>query len=355
MTRHLLGAERNSKCFALQKFAANVYASRAVLTSARPRSSEGAELLRWVAELYYLQEQGQADIAALIGVSISKVSRLLAEARRQGIVTIKVSAPRLGESELERELAGKLGLEAVYVAPARVADGSLATRVAARMAARVVPRWLPTRGLVGFSGGYTMMQLAQALEPRSDSEVTLVPLQGNWTDGGVHLHNDQVCLAAATRLGARSLSLPAPMVVERADTRDALLNDRSIRAVTERWSELEVAVIGIGPSPGGLQPDYPSVMGQLAPDVIEDLRQQGVVGDLCAHMFDSYGHFVEHELSQRTLAIPVEQLRQVPRVVAVAGGVNKAASLLGAVRTGVPRVLITEQLTAERLLQLTTA
>src|SRR5437870_4758233 len=105
MTRHLLGAERNSKWFALQKFAANVYASRAVLTSARPRGSEGAELLRWVAELYYLQEQGQADIAALIGVSISKVSRLLAEARRQGIVTIKVSASRLGESELERELA----------------------------------------------------------------------------------------------------------------------------------------------------------------------------------------------------------------------------------------------------------
>jgi len=39
----------------------------------------------------------------------------------------------------------------------------------------------------------------------------------------------------------------------------------------------------------------------------------------------------------------------VPQVVAVAGGVSKAVSLLGAVRTGIPRVLITDQLAAERL------
>src|SRR6478735_7555744 len=87
---------------------------------------EQHELLRWVAELYYLQQQGQAEIATLIGASISKVSRLLAEARRQGIVTIQVAASRIGESELERTLARALNLRAVYVAPARVSDASTA-------------------------------------------------------------------------------------------------------------------------------------------------------------------------------------------------------------------------------------
>src|SRR5437764_11196595 len=88
---------------------------------------EHAELLRWVAELYYLQQQGQAEIATLIGASVSKVSRLLAEARRQGIVTIQVAASRIGESEFERRLAQRLGLQAVYVAPARVTDASVAS------------------------------------------------------------------------------------------------------------------------------------------------------------------------------------------------------------------------------------
>jgi DNA-binding transcriptional regulator LsrR (DeoR family) len=143
------------------------------------------------------------------------------------------------------------------------------------------------------------------------------------------------------------------MVVERADTRDALLHDRSIRPVIARWSTLDVAVVGIGAPPGSQGVDYPSVMGQLPVTVQADLQREGVVGDLCAHMFDGHGRFVEHEVSRRTLSIPLEELRRVPCVVAVAGGVNKAAGLLGAVRSGVVQVLITDQLAAERLLALT--
>lgn len=320
-----------------------------------PPGDEQHELLRWVAELYYLQEQGQSEIAALIGASVSKVSRLLAEARRQGIVTIQVADSRVGESDFERALAQQLGLRAVYVAPARVTDASVASRVAALMAARVLPRLLPTQGVIGVSGGYTVAQLARALDPQPGHDLTVVPLQGNWVDGGLHLHNDQVCRDAASRLGARAMSLPAPMVVERADTRDALLRDRSIRPVTARWSELHVAVVGVGASPGGERLDYQSVMGQLPLEVQADLIREGVVGDLCAHMFDAAGRFVEHEVSRRTLSISVEELRRVPHVIAVAGGINKAVSLLGAVRTAIPSVLITDQLAAERLLALANA
>src|SRR5437763_13221129 len=203
------------------------------MLDAMPRAGEStqgheqSELLRWVAELYYVQEQGQAEIAALIGASVSKVSRLLAEARRQGIVTITVAASQVGESDLERSLARLLDLQAGDVAPARVSDGSIASRAAALMAARMLPRLLPSQGVVGVSGGYTVAQLARALEPLPDHDLTIVPLQGNWVEGGLHLHNDQVCRDAAHQLGARALSLPAPMVVERADTRDALLRDRS--------------------------------------------------------------------------------------------------------------------------------
>jgi DNA-binding transcriptional regulator LsrR (DeoR family) len=318
-------------------------------TGQPPQPHEQHELLRWVAELYYLRQQGQAEIAGLIGASVSKVSRLLAEARRQGIVTIQVAASRVGESDFERDLASRLGLHGVYIAPARVSDASVASRAAALMAARMLPRLLPIQGVIGFSGGYTVAQLAHALEPMPTLDLTIVPLQGNWVEGGLHVHNDQVCRDAANKLQGRALSLPAPMVVDRADTRDALLRDRSIRPVTSRWSELDVAVVGIGPAPGGEGLDYLSVMGQLPREVRADLQHSGVVGDLCGHMFNVAGHFVEHEVSRRTLSISVDELRRVPEVVAVAGGISKANSLLGAVRTGIPSVLITDQLTAESL------
>jgi DNA-binding transcriptional regulator LsrR (DeoR family) len=321
-------------------------------STAEPGAHEQRELLRWVAELYYVQQQGQAEIATLIGVSISKISRLLAEARRQGIVTITVAASRAGDSELERELAWRLGLERVYVAPARVTDPAVASRVAALTAARLLPDLLPSQGVIGLSGGYTVAQLARALERRPGADLLVVPLQGNWVEGGAHLHNDQVCRDAATRLGGRALSLPAPMLVERAATRDALMHDKSIRPVTDSWAELAVAIVGVGTSPAASVPGYPSVVGQLGEVVRADLVRQGVVGDLCAHMFDVHGQFVEHEVSRRTLGISVADLRHVPRVIAVAAGVNKAESLLGAVRSGIPHILITDQLGAEHLLNL---
>jgi DNA-binding transcriptional regulator LsrR (DeoR family) len=267
-------------------------------------------------------------------------------------VTITVTASRAGESTLERELAERLNLESVFVAPARVDNPTVASRVAALTAATLLPGMLPSRGVLGLSGGYTVAQLALALEPQPDADLIVVPLQGNWAEGGAHLYNDQICRDAAERLGGRALSLPAPMVVEHAATRDALLEDRSIRLVTDRWAELALAVVGIGPSPGSNTLGYLSVMGQLAEPVRADLLLQGVAGDLCGHMFVVDGSFVEHEVSRRTLAIPIEDLRRVKRVVAVAGGVSKATSLLGAARTGIPHVLVTDQLTAERLLAL---
>ena len=268
-------------------------------------------------------------------------------------MTIHVAASRVGESDFERELAARLGLQGVYVAPARVKDASVASRAAALMAARMLPRLMPLEGVIGFSGGYTVAQLAHALEAMPGRDLTIVPLQGNWVEGGQHVHNDQVCRDAANRMQVRALSLPAPMVVDLADTRDALLRDRSIRPVTSRWSELNIAIVGIGPAPGGGGLDYLSVMGQLPGEVRSELEDQGVVGDLCGHMFDGEGHFVEHEVSRRTLSISVDELRRVPHVVAVAGGTSKAASLLGAVRTGIPSTLITDQLTAESLSSLT--
>ena len=49
-----------------------------------PATSDRASLLADVAEMYYLQEQGQAKIARVIGMTRSMVSRLLTEAREKG-------------------------------------------------------------------------------------------------------------------------------------------------------------------------------------------------------------------------------------------------------------------------------
>ncbi|NED60062.1 MarR family transcriptional regulator, partial [Streptomyces sp. SID10244] len=50
-------------------------------------------LLYAAAKLYYSEDATQAEVAAQLGTSRATVSRLLAEAKRQGIVRIEVVPP----------------------------------------------------------------------------------------------------------------------------------------------------------------------------------------------------------------------------------------------------------------------
>jgi DNA-binding transcriptional regulator LsrR (DeoR family) len=51
------------------------------------------------------------------------------------------------------------------------------------------------------------------------------------------------------------------------------------------------------------------------------------------------------------IGITLEQLKQTRRVVGIAGGPEKSPAILGALRGKLINVLITDSLTAEKLLQ----
>ena len=82
----------------------------------RTDAASQREMMRLVAELYYVRELGQPEIAALTGFSVSKVSRLLAAARAAGVVRISVEGAPSEPTPLARALSAALGVE-VWVTP----------------------------------------------------------------------------------------------------------------------------------------------------------------------------------------------------------------------------------------------
>src|SRR5437764_14650346 len=63
-----------------------------------------------VAQLYYEDDLNQEEISARLQLSRTKVARLLQEARRIGIVQIRVVAPHRTSLALERRLERVFGL-----------------------------------------------------------------------------------------------------------------------------------------------------------------------------------------------------------------------------------------------------
>lgn len=307
------------------------------------------EIMRLVAELYYERDLSQPEVAAITGFSVSKVSRLLSAAREQGIVHISVEPPTEERPAVAEELEKRFGL-LVRITPGQQRDPALAARVAGLGAADHVMPWIPETGIIGVASGYTVAALVAALPQLRRPDLVIVPVVGGWDSENPFLDGNEAARRMAERLGAQSRTLHAPAVLDTPEMKEALLREPTVAATTSTWGHLDLALLGIGGRPESY-PGYRTVVDRMGEASRHELRDQGVIGDLAGHFFRADGTFVD-AWSSRTLAISIEDLQTVGRVIGVAAGAPKAAPILGALRTGLVDVLVTDRPTAEAVLRL---
>jgi DNA-binding transcriptional regulator LsrR (DeoR family) len=89
--------------------------------------------------------------------------------------------------------------------------------------------------------------------------------------------------------------------------------------------------------------------GITRPDDLRMLRKAGAVGDMLGHFMDANGEPIDHPLNRRTVAITLDDLRQIHHVVLVSGGTKKFHVTRAALRGRYASVLVTDEDTARRL------
>jgi DNA-binding transcriptional regulator LsrR (DeoR family) len=313
-------------------------------------STSQREMMRLVAQLYYVRELGQPEIATLTGFSISKVSRLLSSARSAGVVRISVEGTPSVPTPLARSLSEALGIE-VWVTPGQETTPALAARLCGVAAAPRLAGELPTEGAIGLTGGYTVESLVAALPSAKHPQAVVVPLVGGWDSSNPHLNSNEIARHMAERIGAGVRLLHAPGLLDNEATTAALLSDSAVTATTRLWRELRLALVGMSGAPR-FAPGYGTVMDRLDDEGRARLTGKGAVGDVAGHLVRLDGSFVRDEWERRTISIPIETLRAVPRVVGIAAGANKVETIVAGARTGLLHLLITDEPTAQAALGL---
>ena len=131
----------------------------------------------------------------------------------------------------------------------------------------------------------------------------------------------------------------------------ALREVTSIAEVLELASHSDVALLGIGATEPESCTTYQA--GCLSLEDCGQLQAAGAVGAFCQFYFDQSGQRTPaRRLEDCTIGISWEDLSRFGVVVAVAGGRQKARAILGALRTGIPDVLVTDDAAAELVLAL---
>jgi lsr operon transcriptional repressor len=320
-----------------------------VREDAREGRSGTEELLLRVAWFYYKDELTQDEIAKRLSVSRASVGRMLDRARNVGLVSISVNADRLEAFEVSRQLRGTFGLAEALVVPDYEAEPRDRHELNARLGlggAQFISTHLRPGVTLGVGWGETVSRVIAATNFAVVGPVHMVTLTG-----GVDAYLPAfLSTAEGAAEGETSATvIPTPIVASTPQLAAALKQEPAIEQVLKQACGVEQAIVGVGTPTA----DATIVqMGYLGGDDVRGLREVGVVGDILGQFFDASGHVVRLPIHDRRIGIELSDLARVPKVVGVAGGLHKAEAILGALRGGYLDVLVTNELTALRLLEL---
>lgn len=296
--------------------------------------------------LYYVAGRTQDEIARSMGVSRQTAQRLVSLAVSARLIRVTVEHPIARCLELAEQLTGRFGLRLAEVVPSDPgADGG--TVGLGEAGSAEIARWLRRAApvVMAIGTGRTLKAAVDLLPPLACPQHRVVSLTGSiGPDGSAAFYN--VIFSMAETVSARHFPMPLPVFVSSPEERRLIHAQPLIASNLALAASADVAFVGIGEM-DDTAPLF--VDGFIQRSELTGLRGAGAVGEICGWVFDAEGDLVPGERNLRTASAPIPP-RDRATVVALAKGQKKLAAIRAAVGGGLVNALITDEATAERLL-----
>lgn len=299
-----------------------------------------------VARLYYEHGLTQVEIAELLSVSRIKVTRTLAEARREGIVEITVHSDAPAFGELEQQLVSELGLRHAWIAPAIEPGGSPSIPLG-KTGARALRELLPGSQRVVIGLSESVLRSLQELGDLKLKHLEVYPLAGGRSGRASGTDPGELGSTLAHHVGGTAFRLPAPLIASSAEAAHALMDTPGVRQTLEEAAAADLMIVGIG----GVTGTPSSYSSWATADELAEVHQLGAVGDISAHFFDSAGKSVVHDLDDRVVGLSLGQMASIRTRLAIAGGTHRLDAIRSAVSAGLVNALVTDTTVATALLE----
>jgi DNA-binding transcriptional regulator LsrR (DeoR family) len=314
------------------------------------RKAQRLEMLAEVCSLYYEHEMTQAEIAEKFFISRSRVSRLLTMAREKGVISFKIQ--HYGERcfEFEQMFKRKFKLDEVFILNSNGHDEAQMRTLMGEMAASYIHKQLKPRQTVGISWGKSMERTIAALKPAPYLNLEVVQVIG-----GILVQNPVINIPGllgtmVEKFGASGIALNAPLLLDSPEACRLIKQQPAIAFALDKARKADLILTGVG----GVNEDTLSYLwsGIDTEREFKPLRERGAVGFMCAQAFDINGKTSFPEFNKRVVSLTLEELKSAKKVVSISGGASKGAAMLGALRTGIINVLVTDLACVREIIRL---
>jgi len=301
------------------------------------------------AHRYYIQKKSQKEIAKEFNISGATVSRLLKRAEQEGIVSFEIRSPYAETIRLEETLSAKYKLKEIIVVPCTDPDESSENSVkeeetkkaVALETARYIQRVLTPGDWLGIAWGGTMYHMIQYLNPCQKIGASFVTLHGSLSCCDYELDVHTLVQRMAMAFGGKHYSIDFEGLMDTGEQIRTLTSQAGLGRILDSFKNITLSVSGIG----SLYPKADSPLSRLQylkVEEFENLRREGVYGDLMLRFFDANGQECNTDLKDRTLAIDLDLYRKIPTKVIAASGAKKAHTLRAALKGRLVDVLVVD-------------
>ncbi len=309
--------------------------------------------------IYFIQPIGRRTLAERLREPERYVRRELDFLRDQGLITAAAGGVRItpnGESllgelkdyisqlrglaDLEGRLASRLNLRKVVIVPGDSDQDETVKNEIGRAAAKLLKEVLADGNILAVTGGTTMADVAEALAGTSARKnVTVVPARGGLGEE-VEIQSNTIAAKIAKGLeGAyRLLHIPDDLGNEAIAV---VSNEPKIREILALIKRADVFLHGIGTAEEMARRRGMDA-GQIAA-----LQQKEAVGEAFGYYFNKDGDCVYVSSS---VGIRLEDLENIPLVIAVGGGSSKAGPVLAVTSNRFQHMLVTDEGAAREML-----
>ena len=303
-----------------------------------------------VAQMYHEQGMKQDEIAGILQISRAMISMILTEAMNKGIVEINIRNPLVNNDELSNELMRLFELRECVVIPTSVQDTRTLRKLVAKRAVDIFNRELDNRKTVGITWGRTCYQFVSAFNLNKNvKDISVVTLIGGSDQKEKYYQLNEMARTLAEKMNGFPYFLHAPILASTIKEKEVYLNCVSMQIIMERWKNIDIVITGIGTLPIESSNERKTYNGEN--EINDNLGDNGAVGDICARYFKINGEFIKDTFYDRVIGIPIEDVRNAKTVIGIAAGTDKSRSILGALRTKVLDVFITDEQTAKAVIR----
>lgn len=296
--------------------------------------------------MYYSHGLTQSDIADQLGISRSTVIRLLDEVRARREVRFWIDDDAEDCADLGIRLEQTLGLKKAVVVPSGDDPETIAKSVGLALG-RYLSVAIEDGARVGVGWGRTLTASLDAFNPPRRSGVEVMSLLGGTVDTDA-VNPSEFAWRMASALSAKCYLFPAPLIVDRGETRDALIENCGLGRLFEMAQALDVAVVSVG----DITPQATSLSRDLISKAeLETLVDAGIVADVMCHFLNANGETVNHPLKDRVMAVDPDVVATAKNRVIASGGAHRARAIQAVVKRINCTTLITDEAAAFEILK----